>query len=145
LPPWMADLRQAIAESVTSEDMRAMIKAQVDKAKKGDARACQFVLNYMLGGTKPVQLIQNNFYEQSAPAQERKVIAAETTSDDPPTDPLEIRARIAQVLKDNGPMAVGDISHSIRVDYGTVQAALTKGNFEKRGSKWCVKKVVESA
>ena len=53
-------LRQAIFDSVTDDDVIAIIKKQVEKAKAGDPASLQFMMKYVLGFGQPTTLQQLN-------------------------------------------------------------------------------------
>jgi hypothetical protein len=53
-------LRQAIFDAITEQDVTQMVKKQVDKAKQGDEKALQFVMKYVLGFGQPITLQQIN-------------------------------------------------------------------------------------
>jgi hypothetical protein len=58
----------------------------------------------------------------------------------PSPETRELRTRLYQVLRLEGPMTVADLSRHVKVDYGKVQNALEGGSgFEKIGQKWNVK------
>src|SRR3954467_13717560 len=46
LGDWTLSLREAAFDAITEADITAIMKAQVEKAKAGDAKAAQFVLDY---------------------------------------------------------------------------------------------------
>jgi hypothetical protein len=62
LPPWLAAMRAAVQEAITPEDIKAMVKAQVEKAKAGDPAAMKIVFDQFLGGAalKGATFIQKN-------------------------------------------------------------------------------------
>ncbi len=53
-------LRQAIFNSISEQDVSAIVKKQVEKAKNGDDAALQFVMKYVLGFGKSINLQQIN-------------------------------------------------------------------------------------
>jgi hypothetical protein len=53
-------LRQAIFDAITEQDVAAIVKKQVEKAKQGDHQSLQFVMKYVLGFGQPVTLQQIN-------------------------------------------------------------------------------------
>lgn len=66
---WQEKLRQAIFESVTEEDVKGIVRAQVDKAKAGDKAALKFVMEYIVGAkNQPTKLVQQNYYQDVATA-----------------------------------------------------------------------------
>ena len=71
-PPWLQALRKAMGESIKADDISAIMQAQVNKAKEGDARAAKFVLDQahkMMASdaSRPVSIVQNNFYDGERP------------------------------------------------------------------------------
>lgn len=58
---WQTRLRQAMYDAVSEDDVKAIVKAQVDAAKKGD-KAAKFLMDYVLASKQPVTLVQNNHY-----------------------------------------------------------------------------------
>jgi hypothetical protein len=69
LPPWMAGMRKAAMESITEADVKQIMQAQVELAKKGNAGALKFVTEFVLGGSalKGATFIQNNTYGGDPP------------------------------------------------------------------------------
>lgn len=67
LPPWVQTMRAAAMKVIKQEDVEAMVKAQVDKAKKGDEKAMKFVFEQILGGAqmKGATFVQNNYQLES--------------------------------------------------------------------------------
>ncbi len=57
---WQAQLRAAVANSISEEDVVAIIQKQVEKAKAGNEAAAKFVLNQVLGANTPVTIRQTN-------------------------------------------------------------------------------------
>ena len=57
---WQAQLRAAVANSISEEDVVAIIQKQVEKAKAGNEAAAKFVLNQVLGASTPVTIRQTN-------------------------------------------------------------------------------------
>lgn len=56
-------LRQAIFDSITEQDVADIVKKQVEKAKQGDANSLQFVMKYVLGFGQPITLQQINIVD----------------------------------------------------------------------------------
>lgn len=54
----MAELRSALISAVTDEDLRDIIKALIEKAKRGDVPAAKEVLDRTLGRPQEADLIQ---------------------------------------------------------------------------------------
>ncbi len=69
LPPWLAAIRDAMAGAIKPEDLASVMAAQVERAKKGDAKAAAFVMDQahkLLQGEqrRPIKVTQtNNYYE----------------------------------------------------------------------------------
>lgn len=59
---WQVKLRQAMFDAVTEDDVKEIVRAHVDAAKKGDAAAIRFVTDVLLGSKQAVTLVQNNQY-----------------------------------------------------------------------------------
>jgi Zn-dependent metalloprotease len=57
---WQAQLRAAVANSISEEDVVAIIQKQVEKAKAGNEAAAKFVLNHVLGTNTPINIRQTN-------------------------------------------------------------------------------------
>jgi hypothetical protein len=75
LPPWMAAMRDAVAASISAEDIQEIIKAQVKRAKAGDQQAIKFVFTQLAGGDlKGCTFIQNNYDDAERPDPKTKAI-----------------------------------------------------------------------
>ena len=62
VPPWVLAMRQAAQSCVSEDDVKEMVRAQMDAAKKGSLPALKFVFEHILsGGVKGGTFIQNNF------------------------------------------------------------------------------------
>lgn len=63
LPPWMQAMRQAAIESVTPDDIEAIMKKQVQLAKAGDRAAVKFVTDFVMGSgmLRGATIVQNNY------------------------------------------------------------------------------------
>jgi len=70
VPAWIATMRKAAFASITPEDVEAIVKAQITRAKEGDKNAIKFVFEQLLGGAamKGASFVQNNY---NADSQER--------------------------------------------------------------------------
>lgn len=68
MPPWMAMMRAAAMKAVNEEDIEAIVRKQVEKAKAGDQQALKFVFDHVLGGQqlKGATFVQNNFHGEGA-------------------------------------------------------------------------------
>lgn len=53
-------LRQAIFDAISEQDVTEIVRKQVEKAKAGDEKSLQFVMKYVLGFGQPVTLQQIN-------------------------------------------------------------------------------------
>jgi len=69
LPPWMQAMRDALAGTITQEELTAVMKAQIEKAKEGNTRAAKFVFDQVRLNTAPehTTLIQNNYHDGAKP------------------------------------------------------------------------------
>lgn len=63
-----AELRMAMFDAISSEDVRAIVAKQIEKAKAGDDAAAKFVLAQVLGNNTPVKITQNNVITDVATA-----------------------------------------------------------------------------
>lgn len=96
-PPWLKALRDAMAGSITGEDVKEVMAAQVQKAKDGDMKAAAFVMGQahklMQADAKrpPVTIVQNNYYD--TPADERPDVPLEPGDDDRGKDLRKLRSR----------------------------------------------------
>lgn len=61
LPPWVMKMRQAAMDAISENDIKAIVQAQVERAKKGDANALKFIFDQVLGGAelKGATFVQN--------------------------------------------------------------------------------------
>lgn len=57
---WQAQMRAAVVNSISEDDVREIIAAQVKKAKEGNESAAKFVLTHVLGTNSPVNIRQTN-------------------------------------------------------------------------------------
>lgn len=114
VPAWMLTLQNAVRDSVSVEDIQAMVQAQVKKAKEGDAKACKFVMDYLLGGAnKPTQLVQNNFHV-NLPRDRHEGNGATLTRGD----------KIYSVLEAMGPLTPGQIAANLAMEHEDVEREL---------------------
>ncbi len=65
-------LRQAIFDAITEQDVSAIVKKQVEKAKAGDEKSLQFVMKYVLGFGQPITLQQINVQDAKTAAKVAK-------------------------------------------------------------------------
>lgn len=75
LPSWMVTLREAARSELKEEDVKAIVRDQIDRAKRGDQRAIRFVFYQLMGGNelKGATFIQNNHYgDDETPAKPTK-------------------------------------------------------------------------
>lgn len=61
-------LRQAIFDAISVQDVTEIVKKQVEKAKAGDEKSLQFVMKYVLGYGQPISVQQINVVSQKAAA-----------------------------------------------------------------------------
>lgn len=57
---WQANMRAVVANSISEQDVKDIIAAQVKKAKEGSESAAKFVLTHVLGANTPVSIRQTN-------------------------------------------------------------------------------------
>jgi hypothetical protein len=71
LPPWLVALRDAMGSSIAGDDLKLIMKAQIDKAKEGDIKAANFVMSQahkmLQAEQKKVTIVQNNYYDGADP------------------------------------------------------------------------------
>jgi hypothetical protein len=74
-PPWLKAMREAMTGSIGAEDVKEVMKKQVEKAKGGDMKAASFVMNQahklmdmQAKSRRPVTIVQNNYYDTPAEA-----------------------------------------------------------------------------
>ena len=65
-------LRQAIFDAITEQDVAEIVKKQVEKAKQGDDKSLQFVMKYVLGFGQPITLQQINVMDVETAARVAK-------------------------------------------------------------------------
>ena len=65
---WQSQMRSVVANSISAEDVQAIIAKQVARAKEGDATAAKFVLTHVLGSGTPITLKQTNIITDPATA-----------------------------------------------------------------------------
>ena len=67
LPVWMQKIRDAVGSAIQGEDLAAILKVQIEKARKGDLAAGRFVMDQARKFSEPkgVSIVQNNYYETS--------------------------------------------------------------------------------
>lgn len=65
---WQAQMRSVVANSISEDDVRAIILKQVGKAKEGNEASAKFVLTHVLGASTPVTLRQTNIITDPATA-----------------------------------------------------------------------------
>jgi hypothetical protein len=70
LPPWLAQMRKAVLDGVSQEDIKEIVANQLKKAKEGDPHAIKFVFGQILGGDafKGATFIQNNYHGKDEPS-----------------------------------------------------------------------------
>lgn len=61
-------LRQAIFNAISMQDVTEIVKKQVEKAKAGDEKSLQFVMKYVLGFGQPISVQQINVVSAKAAA-----------------------------------------------------------------------------
>ena len=104
LPAWIQRARNAVSEAITEDDIKQIVKKQVELAKSGDQRACRFIFDFLLGGTKPPNLTQNVFNVQLGSSVETEQV--------PPSGVL---LKVHAVLEAMGPLTAKQIAANINV------------------------------
>lgn len=160
-------LRQAVTESVTTDDVAEMMKAIVTKAKGGDLAAAKFVLDYLTGGAPKVQLnigVRGKSQpEDQPPATTRPVVYPPSTNGNghtngrtngtgharhnPDLDEAmdsrkptvgELRRRVARYLKKNGPTPEADLCELFEIEPVCADTIFQHEWFDKAKDGWHV-------
>ena len=68
VPPWIQGMRDMSQKHLTEDVVESIIVGQIDRAKKGDKNAINFVFNQLMGGQalKGATFVQNNYAPGSA-------------------------------------------------------------------------------
>ena len=68
VPPWISRMRKMAQKHLTEDVVEEIVKAQIDRAKKGDRNAIKFVFDQLMGGQslKGATFIQNNYGSESS-------------------------------------------------------------------------------
>lgn len=63
VPKWMQLMRQAACAEIRGDDIRAIVRNQIELAKQGDSKAMKFVFEQVLGGAamQGATFIQHNY------------------------------------------------------------------------------------
>lgn len=65
---WQAQMRAVMLNSISPEDIQAIVATQVKRAKDGDQAAIKFVMQQVLGANTPVTIRQTNVITDVASA-----------------------------------------------------------------------------
>ena len=128
LPAWLQVTRDAVAAEIKDEDMKAIVRAFVEKAKKGDEKAAKFVIEYLMGAKHtPQQLTIENHYHGVDPDAPRAV-----------TDqtPLSDRERIQMYLEAAGTSKPAVIAADLNLPFRTVTGILNHKSFRQTVDGW---------
>jgi len=63
----VSELRKAFVETITPEDVQAIVKAIVERAKGGDVKAVQIVLPYLIGQPLKQDEVRKELYIDETP------------------------------------------------------------------------------
>jgi hypothetical protein len=101
IPSWVVKMREAAASSITEGDIKDIVKAQVQRAKDGNAAALKFIFEQVLGGAelKGATFIQNNYGKDESP--EKPALALPGSN-----EKIELMRR--RVTSGNGAFVNGD-------------------------------------
>ncbi len=72
VPAWMQKMRQAAVDKISEDDIAEIVKAHVERAKKGDLSSTRFIFEQVLGGAafKGATITQNvtehHYHEHAA-------------------------------------------------------------------------------
>jgi hypothetical protein len=101
LPDWLMKMRRAAVESISEEDVKQIVQAQVKAAKEGNRGAIKFVFDNLLGGNlQGTTFIQNNFSQGAAEVR---------PSDHPKGSSRRIDAMAARVASGHSPFDDAEI------------------------------------
>ena len=67
VPPWIQKMRDLATKHLSEDVVEQIITGQIERAKKGDRNAIQFVFNQLMGGQalKGATFVQNNYSDGS--------------------------------------------------------------------------------
>ncbi len=57
---WQAHMRSVVVNSISPEDVKAIVAKQVEKAKAGDPVSAKFVMSQFSGQSAPLRFSQTN-------------------------------------------------------------------------------------
>jgi hypothetical protein len=87
---WQTGLRTAVFDAVRPSDIAGIFKAQVEKAKKGDLRAAEFVMRYCVGS--PTVRVEQRHEVEHSDRSERVIEVSGPGPSDPAPDQIRAAA-----------------------------------------------------
>lgn len=144
---WAEKLRQAAYDAVKEGDVQDLIRVQMEKAKAGDLKAAQFVLDFLTGGAPKVHLQKVVVYKESRTVQrhskprpeavEDRALPAEPAMIAPP--PVKVLRRLAaKILAAEGPTPAPAIAGQLEVEADHLPRILECDWFKLTGGKWAL-------
>jgi len=125
---WAEKLRAAAYNAVTEADVEAMISAQVEKAKTGDATAAKFVLGFLAGPAPKVQVKQVVIRGRGKKRAADPDAAASPPSrhaEPNPTPALKVYRRLAaHFIHVGGPATLAAIAQQLELPHDQARAVI---------------------
>lgn len=134
-PPWMQALRHAVDQNVTADDLDGIVKAFVEKAKKGDEKAARFVIDYLMGGKLAPQQVTINNHFQTDPDRKPSPV-----SDAIPCREQPLKERIYVYLEAAGPTKAKKIAQELDLPLALIQPELENEWFTESSGTWRIAK-----
>lgn len=125
---WAEKLRAAAYNAVTESDVEAMISAQVEKAKAGDATAAKFVLGFLAGPAPKVQVKQvviRGRGKKRAADPDASALPPARHAEPNPTPALKVYRRLAaHFIHVGGPATVAAIAQQLELPHDQVRVVI---------------------
>lgn len=132
LPPWMESLRAAVDAELKGDDLQGIVRAFVDKAKKGDERAARFVIEYLMGGKfAPTEVTIHNHFGGSAEAEEKPLRTVESYNPTP-------QDLVVNYLEAAGKAKPAVIAADVNLPLKTVTGILNSKRFTRDGEFYLI-------
>lgn len=125
---WAEKLRDAAYDAIREDDVKEIIRKQVERAKEGDAKATSFLLNFL---TKPAPAIKVEQVVVSEPARPRK---AKTEKGDK-SAALHRRRRATAKILAQGPRSLTDLSETLGMSEKAMQRVLEHEWFSRHANE----------